>query len=291
MLSPELMKQIRHIQLKTNRMANDLLQGSYHSAFKGHGMEFDQVREYEAGDDIRLIDWNVTARMDSPFVKQFIEEREVTVVLLVDISGSGLFGSVDKLKKEAAAEFAAVIAYSVIKNNDKVGLIMFSDQVELYIPPRKGKNHIWQVIREILSYQPEHRGTNINAALNYLHRVIKRKAIVFLISDFIAENYEKLLRLSNRRHDLIAVPVIDPREENLPSVGIIHCCDPETGKDLWIDTSNRKIRTKFREQREQERQYLNQYFKKAGIDVIWVWTDQPYLVPLIRLFQRRGKRR
>ncbi len=271
-------------------MANGLLQGSYHSAFKGHGMEFDQVREYEMGDDIRLIDWNVTARMDAPYIKQYIEEREITVILVVDISASGSFGSV-RMKKEVAAEFAAVIAYSAIKNKDKIGLIMFSDQVELYIPPRKGRNHVWKVVREILTYQPQHRGTDINAGLNYLNKMIKRKAITFVISDFLASDFEKSLSLSNQRHDLIAVPIVDPRERELPPVGVIEMRDPETGQLLTVDTFNQKIRSRFKEKRLEYEAQLRTIFRKAGVDELWVQIDQSYLIPLIRLFQKRGHRR
>lgn len=291
MLSPEIMKQIRHIHLRTNRMANDLLQGSYHSAFKGSGMEFDQVREYEAGDDIRLIDWNVTARMDDPYVKQYVEEREITVMLLVDISASGGFGSSQKLKREVAAEFAAVIAYSAIKNKDKIGLIMFSDQVELYIPPRKGKNHVWRVVREILTHEPQNPGTDINVGLNYLNKMIKRKAITFLISDFMANDFEKSLRLGNKRHDLIAVPIVDQRERELLPVGIIEMRDPESGEMLTVDTLSRKIRKRFKEKRLQFEEQLRTTFRKAGIDELWVQTDQSYILPLVRLFQKRSHRR
>ncbi|MBF0289071.1 MAG: DUF58 domain-containing protein [SAR324 cluster bacterium] len=291
MLSAEIMKQIRHIHLRTNRMANDLLQGSYHSAFKGHGMEFDQVREYQIGEDIRLIDWNVTARMDVPYIKQYIEEREITVMLVVDISASGGFGSVHQLKKEVAAEFAAVIAYSAIKNKDKIGLIMFSDQVELYIPPRKGRNHVWKVIREILTYQPRHRGTDINAGLDYLNKMIKRKAVTFLISDFLADNFEKTLRLSNQRHDLIAVPIVDPRERELPPVGLMEIRDLETGQVLSVDTLNRKIRDRFKEKRLDYEAQLRTVFRRAGVDELWVQAGQSYLIALIRLFQKRGQRR
>ncbi|MBF0279527.1 MAG: DUF58 domain-containing protein [SAR324 cluster bacterium] len=290
MISSEIMKQIRHIHLRTNRMANDLLQGSYHSAFKGHGMEFDQVREYEMGDDIRLIDWNVTARMDEPYIKQYIEEREITVILVVDISASGSFGSA-RMKKEVAAEFAAVIAYSAIKNKDKIGLIMFSDQVELYIPPRKGRNHVWKVIREILTFQPQHRGTDINTGLNYLNKMIKRKAITFLISDFLSPDFEKSLRLSNQRHDLIAVPIVDPRERELPPVGVIEMRDPETGQGIAVDTFNLKVRSRFKEKRIEYESQLRTVFRKAGVDELWVQIDQSYLIPLIRLFQKRGHRR
>ncbi len=290
-LSPEVIKQIRHIHLRTNRMADELLQGSYHSAFKGHGMEFDQVREYEAGDDIRLIDWNVTARMDAPYIKEYVEEREITVILVVDISASGGFGSFQKLKKEIAAEFAAVIAYSAIKNKDKIGLIMFSDQVELYIPPRKGREHVWKVIREILTFQPRHRGTDINAGLNYLNKMIKRKAITFLISDFLVEDFEESLRLSNQRHDLIAVPIVDPRERELPPVGVIEMIDPETGQYLTVDTFRPTVRASFHEKREAYEGHLRAAFRRARVDELWVQTDQSYLIPLIRLFQKRGKRR
>lgn len=291
MLPPEIMKQIHLIHLRTNRMANDLLQGSYHSAFKGYGMEFDQVREYEAGDDVRLIDWNVTARMDAPYVKQYIEEREITVILVVDVSASGSFGSIQQLKKEIAAEFAAVIAYSAIKNKDKIGLIMFSDQMELYIPPRKGRNHVWKVIREILTYKPQHRGTDINAGLNYLNKMIKRKAITFLISDFLAQNFEKSLSLSNQRHDLIAVPIVDPRERELPPVGVIEMCDPESGNFVVVDTLNQDVRTHFKAMRLDYETKLRANFRKAAVDELWIQAGQSYLISLIRLFQKRGQRR
>ena len=288
---PEIIKQIRHIHLRTNRMADDLLQGSYHSAFKGRGMEFDQVREYEAGDDMRLIDWNVTARMDAPYIKEYVEEREITVILVVDISASGGFGSMQRLKKEIAAEFAAVIAYSAIKNKDKIGLIMFSDQVELYIPPRKGRVHVWKVIREILTFRPGHRGTDIKAGLNYLNKMVKRKAISFLISDFLAENFEESLRLCNQRHDLIVVPVVDPRERELPAVGVMEMIDPESGQVLTVDTFSSTVRSNFREKRTVHESHLRNVFRKARVDELWVQTDRSYLIPLIRLFQKRGKRR
>ena len=291
MLPPEILKQIHWLHLRTNRMANDLLQGSYHSAFKGYGMEFDQVREYEAGDDVRLIDWNVTARMDAPHVKQYIEEREITVILVVDISASGSFGSLHQLKKEIAAEFAAVIAYSALKNKDKIGLILFSNQVERPIPPRKGRNHVWKVIREILTYAPTQQGTDLNAGLNYLNKMIKRKAIVFLISDFMAQDFENSLRLSHQRHDLIVVPIVDPRERNLPAVGLIEMCDPETGTRLVVDTLNPKVRAHFQEARRAYEARLHTIFRHIGVDELWIQAGQPYLIPLIRLFQKRGKRR
>lgn len=291
MLPPEILKQIRRLHLRTHRMANDLLQGSYQSAFKGYGMEFDQVREYQAGDDVRLIDWNVTARMDAPHVKEYVEEREITVILVVDISASGSFGSQQQLKKEVAAEFAAVIAYSAINNKDKVGLILFSDAVERYIPPRKGRSHVWKVIQEILTHEPKHRGTDLNAGLNYLNKMIKRKAIAFLISDFLAEDFEKSLRLSHQRHDLIAVPIFDPRERELPPVGFIEMCDPETGTLLVVDTLNAKVRAHFQETRRNDEARLHALFRRIGIDELWIQAGASYLIPLVLLFQKRGKRR
>ena len=291
MLSPQLLRQIRHLQLRTRKMVSDVLQGSYHSAFKGQGMEFDQVRDYQLGDDIRRIDWNVTARMNSPFLKEFIEEREVTVMLVVDVSASGTFGSVEKLKKEVAAEFAAVIAFSALKNKDQIGLILVSDQVELYIPPAKGNQHIWRLVKEILTFAPKHLGTDLNAGLNYLNKVIKRKTIVFVVSDFQMKHYEKNLRLTARRHDVIAVPVIDPREQELPAVGIVDLKDPESREMIRVDTFHQKTRIAFQQYRQQFLQKLEETLRKDGIDLLWLYTNQPYLFQLIQLFQKRGHRR
>lgn len=291
MLSPEILRQVRHIHLRTNRMVNELLQGSYHSAFKGQGMEFDQVREYFAGDDIRNIDWNVTARMNAPFVKEYIEEREVTVMLLVDVSASGGFGSTQRLKQQLAAEFAAVIAYSAIKNKDKIGVVLFTDQPEIYIPPRKGKNHVWKVVREVLTYQPQHQDTNLNAGLDFLNRVVKGKSICFLLSDFLAADWKKAFSFTNRKHDLIAVQVTDPREYDMPNVGLVEVMDAESGQLRTIDTSIRKNREQFTQQRQQSDEQLATFCKKSGVDLLRAATDQSYIIPLIRLFQKRGHRR
>ena len=245
MLPPELMQQIRRIQIRTNRAINDLLAGQYESVFKGQGMEFKEVREYVPGDDVRQIDWNVTARTGHPHVKVLAEERELTVMLMVDMSGSGRFGSVNRFKNELAAELCAVLAFAAIRNNDKVGLVIFTEDVELYVPPKKGRQHVLRVIREVLFFEPARSGTNIPAALQYLNRVVTRRAVVFLVSDFMAEDYETPLRIAGRRHDLIAVTVTDPREEVLPDAGLIAVRDTETGRELVVDSSDAEVRRQY----------------------------------------------
>ena len=288
-ISPELIKKIRDIQVKTNHLVNHIMSGEYVSAFKGRGMEFSEVREYEPGDDVRLIDWNVTARMGHPYIKEFREERELTVMLLVDVSSSGEFGSIEKLKNEVAAEIASVLAFSAIKNNDKVGMIVFSDKIEHYIQPQKGRAHIWNLIRTILNFVPEGRHTNLNLPLEYLLRVQKRKSVAFLISDFQAQDYLRNLRLVRQKHDLIAIAITDPRESELPDVGWVHLEDSETGETLLVDTSDRQMVEQWTQLEMKERQDRKKQFHTNGVDVVEIRTDQPLTQPLIRFFKMREK--
>ncbi len=289
-IPPELIKKIRNIQVKTNHLVNHMMAGEYVSAFKGRGMEFSEVREYEPGDDVRLIDWNVTARMGHPYIKEFREERELTVMLLVDVSSSGVFGSVEKLKNEVAAEIASVLAYSAIKNNDKVGLIVFSDKIEHYISPQKGRAHIWNLIRTILNFVPEGRHTDLNLPLEYLLKVQKRKSVAFLISDFQAEGYLRNLRLVRQKHDLIALAISDPRESELPDVGWVHLEDSETGETLLVDTADRTLTEQLARLKIKEREKRKKQFHANGVDVINIQTDRSLTQPLIQFFKMREKR-
>lgn len=290
MLSSEILKKIKHIQLKTNYLVTSSIAGSYESAFKGYGMNFQEVREYQYGDEVRSIDWNVTARMDNAFVKIFKEERELTIMLLVDLSASGKFGSTHKTKNELAAEVGAILACTAIKNNDKVGMIIFTDKVEKYIPPKKGTSHIWRVIREILSFEPENTLTNISNALEYLMLVVKKRSIAFLVSDFIATDYEKQLKMANKQHDLIAVMINDPREYKIPKVGLIELADAETGERVIINSNSQRFQKDFARRAELKKNNILKTFKAADVDHINIWTDQPYIDPIIRFFRMRGKR-
>lgn len=290
-ISPEFLKKVRAIQVKTNYLANDIMTGEYVSAFKGRGMEFSEVREYQPGDDIRLIEWNVTARMGQPFIKEFKEERELTSMLLVDVSSSGEFGSVGKFKNEIAAEIASILAFAAIKNNDKIGLIVFSDIIEHYIPPKKGKAHVWNIIRTILDFNPEGKGTNLNLPLEYLITIQKRKTVTFLISDFQAQNYEKTLKLAKQKHDIIALKIVDPRERDLPDVGLAHLQDAETGESILIDTSDREMVQQFVKLGETEFLKMKTLFNSIGIDIIEIRTDRPLVEPIIKYFKVREKRR
>ena len=289
-LSPELLQRIKNIQVKTNYMVNDIMAGEYVSAFKGRGMEFSEVREYQSGDDIRLIDWNVTARMNQPFIKEFIEERELTLMLLVDVSSSGSFGSDQKMKTEIAAEVASVLAFAAIKNNDKIGLIIFSDKIEHHIPPKKGKGHIWNIIRTILSFKPDGKKTNLSLPLEYLLKIQKKKATTFLISDFQDENYESQLKLANQRFDLIAINIIDPREETLPEVGMVFLEDSETGKTLLVDTNDKEMLKKHKSLCIKKRQDRKMFFNSIGIDTIEVFTNKPLTDPIVKYFKLREKK-
>ncbi len=289
-LSPELLQRIKAIQVKTNYLVNDIMAGEYVSAFKGRGMEFSEVREYQPGDDVRLIDWNVTARMNQPFIKEFKEERELTLMLLVDVSSSGGFGSAEKLKNEVSAEIASILAFAAIKNNDKIGLIVFSDKIEHTIPPKKGKAHIWNIIRTILNFKPEGKGTNLSLSLEYLLNIQKRKATAFLISDFQDDDYETTLKLAKQRHDLVAISITDPREETLPDVGLIQLEDAESGETLLVDTSDNEMTEQYTKQFQEKRRKRKDYFHSTGIDTIEIHTNRSLTEPIIRYFKMREKK-
>ncbi|TPW17533.1 MAG: hypothetical protein FD129_338 [bacterium] len=291
MIPREVLRQVRRIEIRTRRLVNDVFGGEYHSVFKGRGMEFAEVREYVPGDDIRAIDWNVTARFGQPFIKVFAEERELTVILLVDISASGDFGTRGRLKADMAAEVAAVLAFSAVSNNDKVGLILFTDDVEQFVPPKKGKRHVLRVIREILYFKPRRRGTRISAALEHLARVQKRKAVVFLISDFETEGYERAFKLAGRRHDLVAIRIGDPQERALPNVGLVMMEDPETGRRQLVDTSAKRVRARFAERRAERDAAFRQALKESQVEAIELTTNEPYAKPLIQFFTGREKKR
>lgn len=291
MIPAEVLKKIRQIQIRTTHMVSDLFAGQYHSVFKGQGMEFQEVREYLPGDDIRAIDWNVTARMGHPFIKKFVEEREMTVMLMVDISRSNDFGSKQQIKRDLAAEVAAVLAFSAIQNNDRVGLILFSDEVEHFLPPRKGTRHVLRVIRDVLYYKAKKRGTSISSALNFLNNISSRKTVAFLISDFIDADYEQALAVSAKRHDLISVLIRDNRERTWVPAGVIEWEDAETGRRVLVDTSNQATRDAFESTFARRQNLLTSTFMKRGIDVIELTTGQPYASELVRFFLKRGKRR
>lgn len=286
----ELLRKVRRIQVRTDRMVNDVVVGEYRSVFKGRGMEFDEVREYVPGDDIRTIDWNVTARTNLAHVKRYVEEREMTAVLLVDMSLSGRFGSADRLKIDLATEISAVLAFSAIKNNDKIGLLLFTDSVEMYIPAKKGKQHVLRVIRELLGFRPAAGGTHLAGALEFLNRVLKRKAVVFLVSDFIDQNFERDLALTRSRHDLIPVRVSDPREVSLPDVGLIELEDAETGERVLVDTRRRKVRDAFARAGRDETQMLAGLLRSMGMDTLEVSTDRFYMKDVMAFFRRRERR-
>jgi uncharacterized protein (DUF58 family) len=289
-ISPELLQKIRAIQIKTNYLVNDIMAGEYVSAFKGRGMEFSEVREYQPGDDIRLIEWNVTARMGLPFIKEFKEERELTLMLLVDVSASGGFGSAGKLKSEIAAEIASILAFAAIKNNDKIGLIVFSDKIEHYVPPKKGKAHVWNIIRTILDFNPEGKGTKLHIPLEYLLNIQKRKTVTFLISDFQDTSYENALKLAKQKHDIVALWIRDPRERDLPNVGLVHLEDAETGETLLVDTADKEMVQKFAQRTEKEFLKVKRFLYSIGIDIIEIRTDRPLTEPIIRYFKMREKR-
>ena len=290
-LPEEVIRRIRSIHIRTNYLANDVMAGEYESAFRGRGMEFEEVREYELGDDIRSIDWNVTARMGHPYVKLYREERELTMMLLIDLSTSQRFGSGRRLKSELAAEVAAVLAYTAIKSNDKVGLIIFTDRVERFIPPKKGRGHVWRVIREILSFTPARKHTEIGVALDYLNRVVNRRSITFLISDFLTGGFEKSLKIANQKHDIVAVHLTDPREESIPALGLVELEDAETGERVVVDTSDRIFGHEFEKwSRRVERERVG-FFRSLGVDLIRIRTDKPYTETLLRFFRMREKRR
>jgi uncharacterized protein (DUF58 family) len=286
----EILKKIRSLEIKTKGLVQTMFAGDYHSVFKGRGMNFEDVREYQPGDEIRAIDWNVTARLGTAFVKKFTEERELTVVLVVDVSASGNFGSVSQSKRELAAEVACVLAFSAIRNNDKVGLLLFSDRVELFIPPKKGRSHTLRIIREILFFKPAGRGTAPALALDYLNKVVTRRAVIFFISDFQTDDFSRELSVSGRRHDFIALHIQDQREEALPNVGIITLEDAETGEQIEINTGDRTTRARFSAQAETQRAELNRTLRRSNIDAISLRTGEDYLPALRSFFKQRERR-
>lgn len=290
MIPREYLKKIRRIEIRTNRMAENLLAGAYHSVFKGRGMDFEEVREYQPGDDIRTIDWNVTARTGSPHIKKYREERELSIMILVDVSASDQLGSGGQSKKELAAEVASVFAFSACRNSDKVGLLLYTDQVESYLPPSKGRSHVFRLIREILFFRPAHKGTRLKAALDYLNLVMNRPAVVFVISDFLDEGYETALRITNQRHDVIAVSVFDRREVELPDVGTITLEDSESGDIMEVNTSDPKLRSEFNRQALAERQARRKTLERTGLDIIDLETGRPFQLALKNFFDRRIQR-
>ncbi len=290
MVPQEVFKKVRKIEIITRRLVQDVFAGEYHSTFKGQGMEFSEVREYTIGDDIRMIDWNVTARMGTPYVKKFIEERELTVMLLLDMSASSRFGTKNQLKSEIAAEISALLAFSAIKNNDKVGMIIFTDKIEKYIPPKKGRTHILRLIREILYFKPEHNRTDLNVALDYLNKVTKRRAIVFLISDFVSPDFTKTISITNKKHDLIAITLTDPREKEIPASGYIFLEDAETGEELIIESTNPLFQRNFKQLAEKEFMSRKRFFQSINLDDIEITTDESYVKPLIAFFRMRERR-
>jgi uncharacterized protein (DUF58 family) len=290
MLTRELFKKIKKIEIKTSRLVNDVFSGEYHSIFRGRGMEFSEVREYTPGDDIRNIDWNVTARYNHPYVKIFREERELTVMLLVDLSASGDFGSGDRLRREISAEIAAVLAFSATRNNDKVGLLLFTDKIEKFIPPKKGKNHVLRLIREVLYFKPDGKQTDIAGAVDYMLRVIKKKSVMFLISDYLDKDFQKPMGLASNKHDLIAVEIYDPLERRIPKTGIVNLIDLETGKEMLVDFSDSGNRRSLALKAEKRRAELHDYFKRHKIDTIEIGTHQDYAEPLYRFFEKRARR-
>jgi uncharacterized protein (DUF58 family) len=290
MIPKEVLQKVRRIEIRTRSIVESILSGEYQSVFKGRGMEFSEVRTYTEGDDVRTIDWNVTARMGQPYVKKHTEERELTVMLLVDASSSGHFGSVSRFKDEVAVELCALLAFSAIKNNDRVGLIIFTSDVEKYIPPKKGKNHVLRVIRELLYFKPAKPGTDLGAAIGFLNRVLTKKSVVFLVSDFCASGFEVPMRVASRRHDFVAISVTDPREKTLPDVGLVELSDPETGRSMLVDTRDKNLRQAYARESERRSRETTAFFRANGIDEIPISTEGDYVDPLVRFFKKREKR-
>ena len=285
----ELLKKVRKIEIKTKGLSKQIFSGEYHSAFKGRGMSFSEVRDYQYGDDVRNIDWNVTARTGSPHVKVFEEERELTVMLLIDVSKSSFFGSVKQTKNEINAEIAAVLAFSALNNNDKVGVLFFSNKIEKYLPPKKGKQHVLRIIRELINLEPEENGTDIGMALEYLNNLIKKRCICFVLSDFLAKGYEAPLKIAKRRHDVVAIHIIDPREEVLPNVGLIRAVDVESGEARWIDSSSKSVRENYSKWFDSHMEYFKKTFLKTGADSVTIRTNESYVNRLLEFFKRRSK--
>lgn len=290
MIDSDLLKKVRKIEIKTKGLSKHLFSGEYHSAFKGRGMAFSEVREYQFGDDIRNIDWNVTARLNHPYVKVFEEERELTVMLLVDVSGSNSFGTRVQFKEELLAEIAAILAFSAIQNNDKVGVIFFSDKIEKFISPKKGSTHILRIIRELIDFKPDNTKTNITEALRYLTNVIKKKSTAFILSDFYDTGYEDALKIASKKHDIVSIRITDDREKALPDLGLVKIYDPETHQTLWVDTSSTEVRNNFADAYRQHSNYVNEVFRKYGIDNVEISTGQDYVKQLMRLFKQRERK-
>jgi len=291
METTELLKKVRKIEIKTRGLSNQIFSGEYHTAFKGRGMAFSEVREYMPGDDIRTIDWNVTARFNNPYVKIFEEEREMTVMLVVDMSGSKDFGTKEKTKRELITELCAVLSFSAIQNNDKIGVIFFSDQIEKFIPPKKGKSHILRIIRELIEFTPVHKKTNISQALKYLNNVIKKRSIAFLMSDFLDTNYEEALKIANRKHDVVGIRIYDRHEKELPNIGLIKILDAETSELRWIDTSDKQVRTAYKASALKFDDDLKKLLNRSGVDFTSIATHESYITPLVNLFKKREGRR
>ncbi|MFW5699327.1 MAG: DUF58 domain-containing protein [Bacteroidota bacterium] len=287
METSDLLKKVRKIEIKTRGLSRHIFAGEYHSAFKGKGMAFSEVREYQYGDDIRNIDWNVTARFNHPYVKVFEEERELTVMLVVDVSGSRNFGTQNQLKKNLITEVAAVLSFSAIQNNDKIGVIFFSDKIEKFIPPKKGRQHILRIIRELIEFKPDNQHTNLSEALRYLTNALKKRCTAFVISDFYDDNFEDALRIANNKHDMVALRVYDPRETELPPIGFARFIDAETGEDVWVDTLDKSNREKYTRWWREKDLELSLIFKKSGVDVAHLTTTEDYVKPLLNLFKRR----
>ena len=291
MSTSSLLKKVRKIEIKTRGLSNHIFAGEYNTAFKGKGMAFSEVREYQSGDDVRSIDWNVTARYNSPYIKVFEEEREMTVMLLVDVSGSGNFGTKQQFKREIATELSAVLAFSAIKNNDKVGVIFFSDIIEEFIPPKKGKSHILRIIRQILSFKPQNKKTNISQAIEYFNNVMKKRCICFILSDYISSSFEKPLRVASKKHDIVALKVSDKREKTIPNIGIVPFKDSETEKVILLDTSSKLVRETFQKKQKEKQSEIEKLFPRCGVDLININTGEDYVKPLINFFKNRDRRR
>jgi len=286
----ELLKQVRQIEIKTKGLVNHVFSGEYHSVFKGRGMEFSEVREYQIGDDIRSIDWNVTARFGHPYIKVFEEERELTVMLIIDLSGSLSFGTINKTKQQIAAELSSILAFSALKNNDKVGLILFTDKIEKFVPPRKGRKHVLRIIREVLSFEPEGKTTDIDTALQYFNNSIKKRSIAFLISDFMDEGYEKILKIVGKKHDLIGVVLSDRREKEIPRMGLVKLFDAETGQQRWLDTSSKEVHELIKKLNKDYETKRKNLFLSSRLDSIEIDTGEDYVKPLVQFFKMRGNR-
>lgn len=284
----EILKKVRKIEIKTRRLSDHIFSGEYHTSFKGRGMTFSEVRQYQYGDDVRAIDWNVTARYNEPFVKVFEEERELTMMLIVDISGSESFGTKNQQKRDMVTEIAATLAFSATQNNDKIGLLLFSDQIELFIPPKKGKSHVLRIIRELIEFESKSKKTDLSQALKYLSSVLKKKAIVFLISDFMTKDYEHTLKIASKRHDVTGIRVFDQREENIPNIGVVNMIDAETGETLLVDTTSKKVRMDYEKYYRENVNYFKDIFSKCGAGTISSRVDESYVTKLLGYFKARN---